>query len=57
MFTNLLTLYLGGIMVGELSHGGVGPNSSMMQASNNQPTIMHQNPNPVNVQPVINSYF
>lgn len=44
-------------MVGELSHGGVGPNNSMMQASNSQPTIMHQNPNPVNVQPVINSYF
>lgn len=43
-------------MVGEMSHGGVVPNNPMMQAPNNQPTIMHQNPNPVNVQQVNNSF-
>ena len=49
----------GSMLVNEMGGGNVGPGGAMMQVPGNQPGIMHQNMNTMNVQPVrvFLSYF
>lgn len=44
-------------MVGEMPSRGVNTAGSMMQTPNNQQSIMHTGPIPVNVQQVIKTIF
>lgn len=49
--------FSGSMLVNDMAPGNVGPGGPMMPVSTNQPGMMHQNLNAMNVQSVRNNIF